>query len=250
MTRLAYWFAPLTLAACAGSGTVTVTTSDAEYDSTAQAIASSSRPSGGGGELDAMIDVTVLARGGLLPGFILGGDGRFHGRHGSFDISLAVTCRNAAGDEQLVCDALTDEAAVDVSWSGALHLPNLDITIAREGHWAASALTTTVARIDGDGHTDYDGRLTANGVTTTDALTSDADFDGVLIPRDGRAPTGGTIRYSLDVERTRTGNGIDEDRHFEIDAVLTFTGNGHATLVLDDHRHYDLDLATGVVVTL
>jgi hypothetical protein len=250
MTGLAYWFAPLTLVACAGSGTATVTTTDAEYDSTAQAIASSSRPSGGGGELDAMIDVTVLARGGLVPGFSFDADGRFHGRHGSFDISVAVACRNADGDSQLLCDAFTDEADVDVSWSGSLHLPNLDITLSREGHWKASALTTSVARLDGDGQTDYDGRLNANGVVTTDALDSDADFDAVLIPRDGRAPTSGTIRYSLDVERTRTGNGLDEERHLEIDAVLTFAADGHATLVLDGRRRYDLDLATGVVVTL
>src|SRR5689334_18216810 len=60
------------LAACSSDDSI----SDEDYDDVASALASTSRPQGGsrGGELGAMADLGILARGGAVPDFTLGGN--------------------------------------------------------------------------------------------------------------------------------------------------------------------------------
>src|SRR5262249_18734464 len=101
----------LSLAACTSSNAPT----RAQYDDTAQAIASTTATSGGGGDIASMTDSVTIAQGAMPTGFTAMGDGHFQGTRLGVDYSYAVVCKNPRGTITLA-GPLTDQAPVQPSW--------------------------------------------------------------------------------------------------------------------------------------
>src|SRR3954464_5506514 len=121
MNRIALLPLVLSFAACMSSSKPT----REQYDDTAQAIASTTSTGGGGGDVGSMTDSVTIAQGTMPTGFTLMGDGHFQGTHLGLDYSYNIVCKSAAGVVS-ACNATTDQASVDVAWSGNLATTYVD----------------------------------------------------------------------------------------------------------------------------
>ena len=145
MNRIALLPLVLSFAACTSSSTPT----RAQYDDTAQAIASTTATSGGGGDVGSMADSVTIAQGAMPTGFTLMGNGHFQGTRLGLDYSYAIVCKTAAGAIN-ACGPLTDSASVDVAWSGDLATANVDASVMRSGSWSITGLQSDTATFSGD----------------------------------------------------------------------------------------------------
>lgn len=235
------------LVACSSDDSI----SDEDYDDVASSLASTIRPQGGtrGGELGAMVDLGILARGGAVPGFSLGGNTWLGNRLGlAYRYELA--CHDTEDRSQFLCNDETDVAYVDVVLSGTLELPFLHLQLDRMGDWLIRGLTTDVATLDGSGLVQLDTRVERAGTTTTYELTYDADYRGIALARGEAWPRQGSIEYAIEVHRTRTTGGDTATRHYALDARLELAAGDQAMLAIDGSRRYHLDLETGEIVPL
>jgi hypothetical protein len=235
------------VAACSSDDTI----SDEDYDDVASALASTNRPQGGsrGGELGAMVDLGILARGGAVPGFSLSGNAWLGNRLGlSYRYELA--CHDTEDRSQLVCNDETDVAYVDVVLSGMLDLPFLHLQLDRMGDWTVTGLTTNAASLDGSGLMQLETRVERTDTTAMYELTYGADYRGITLARGEAWPRAGSIEYAIEVERTRTTSGTTDTRHFTLDARLNLAAGGRAMLTLDGSQHYQLELDSGVVARM
>ena len=92
----------LATAACSSSANQPT---PAEYDDTAQAIASTTSTSNGGssagGDVASMADTVSLSLGVMPQGISLMGDGHFHGSRLGVDYNYSLTCKSVAGLKRL-----------------------------------------------------------------------------------------------------------------------------------------------------
>jgi hypothetical protein len=247
MTRFAFALtsaATLLATACTSSNDHTPTAQ--EYDDLAQHVGSTTATGNGGGELASMQDALELSIGVMPLGLSLDLQGHVNGSRAGLTYDYQVTCTDAGGTKLATCGATTDKADVQVAWNGMLALPHLSATIDRKGHWTLAGLTTTTPRLDGDGSFTFDSDVTSildPGAHATYHLTYDAHYDDVVFDA-SHAPVSGEIHYTVHAQHMDA----NSSGAFDVDAVITFTGNGHADLVLDGDHHYTLDLATGVVI--
>ena len=237
------------IAACSSSDSSKATPE--QYDDTAQAIGSQTATSGGGGDVASMSDSVTIALGTAPLGFSLTGDGHFHGNRLGVDYSYAIDCKNLAGLVLGACDHTTNEASVDVTWSGSLSSTNLDASVTRDGSWKVTGLQTDTATFTGDGHFTFDATLRSifrPGVTATYNFDASASYDAVRITTQDRKVVDGSASFDLSAQQTVTGTGSnDASASFDVNAVVTFHADHTATLVLDGTHNYSLDLTTGVV---
>ena len=253
----------ISLAACSSSPS-TGTPTDADYEDTAQAIASSTvtgRNAGGGGsggdtgagDVIAMRDAMSLAFGRLPIGFALHGDGRLHCNRMGVDNSFTVTCKDAAGATLDRCDRTTDSATVDVQWTGKLETPNFTATVDRQGSWTITGLQSDTATFNGDSSFSLDSSFTSMfhpGETRTAMFSNTASYDAITIATADREITGGSATFEVKAHHTVTGSPMakhDVDKSFDVTAVLTFNADHTATLVLDGTKTFTIDLETGKV---
>ncbi len=237
MQRLTYCFCAASLlaaAACGSDDNVDKSDiTDEEYDDVATSLASTTRPSnaGGSGEIGAMVDATVLARGGVLPGFTLGGTAWVGDKLG-MSYRYELDCEDSAGNDLPSCGPAF-----------------LMIDLERSGAWSITGLNSNLATFDGSGHMEYDSRIERqNGDVATYDLEYDADYSAIVVARDSSWPSSGEINYSLSIDRVSSTGSGDVERHFDLDAKIEFIADGHATLTIDGSRTYDLDMQTGAVV--
>jgi hypothetical protein len=238
-----------TLLGCSDSGSSEPTAE--QYDDTAQAIASQTATGGGGGDVASMSDSVNIALGTMPLGFALSGDGRFEGSRLGVEFSYMITCKNLAGVSLGTCDATTNEASVDVNWSGDLTSPNLDASVTRDGSWKVTGLQTNTATFTGDGEFTFDTTLRSifrPGVTATYSFDASASYEAVKITTDDRKVVDGSASFDLTARHMVSGTNNDVDATFDVQAEIEFHADHTATLVLDGSRNYSLDLATGVVV--
>jgi hypothetical protein len=222
-----------------------------QYDDTAQAIASTTATGGGGGDVASMSDSANIALGTPPAGFALQGDGHFHGSRLGIDYSYAITCQNLAGATLTACDHTTNQATVDVSWSGSLTSQYLDANVSRDGTWTVTGLQTDTATFSGDSSFSFDATVRSifrPGVTATYSFDANASYNAVKISTQERQVIDGSASFDLTAHSTVTGAGRgDTDASFDVHAQITFHADHTASLVLDGSRHYSIDLATGVV---
>lgn len=250
MNRITLITLALSLAACSSSSSPPTRE---QYDDTAQAIASTTATSGGGGDVASMSDSVTIAQGVLPQGFTLMGDGHFQGSHLGLDYSYTITCKSAAGVVG-VCGPTTDQATVDVAWSGNLTSANVDAAVKRNGMWSITGLTSDTATFSGDSTLTLDATLRSifrPGVTATYAFSASASYDAIKIATQQRQVIGGTASFDVSAHATVTGAGSNNsDKSFDVHAVITFHADHTADLVLDATQHYSLNLTTGVVVRI
>jgi hypothetical protein len=259
MNRITLITFGLSFAACTSSSpSATSPVSDADYEDTAQAIASSTATGGSGGSAGAgdavaISDALSIARGVLPFGFLRLADGRIHGTRMGVDNSFTVTCKDAAGAVQASCDKATDSATIEVEWTGNLQTPNLTASVDREGTWTITGLASGTATISGDSSFAIETSMMSifhQGVASTFSYDASASYDAITVAVADRQITGGSASFEVKAHRTVTGTAMgthDVDKAFEVHAELTFNGDHTATLVLDGTRTFTIDLATGKV---
>jgi hypothetical protein len=249
MNRITLITLGLATAACSSSSKQAT---PEQYDDTAQAIASTTATAGGGGDVASMADSVNIALGTPPAGFTLQGDGHFHGSRLGVDYGYAITCTNLAGATLTTCDHTTNQATVDVSWSGSLTSPNLDATVSRDGTWTVTGLQTDTATFSGDSSFSFDATVRSifrPGVTATYSFDANAAYNAIRISTQDRLVVDGSASFDLTAHSTVTGAGSgDTDASFDVHAQITFHADHTASLVLDGSRHYAIDLATGAVV--
>jgi len=223
-----------------------------QYDDTAQAIASTTATGSGGGDVASMADSASLALGTMPAGFALQGDGHIQGSRAGVDYSYAIACKNLAGAALTACDPTTNQATVEVSWSGNLTSPNLDASVSRDGTWTVTGLQTDTATFSGDSNFSFDATVRSifrPGVTATYAFDANASYNAVRISTQQRQVIDGSASFDLTAHATVTGAGSgNADASFDVHAQITFHADHTASLVLDGSRHYSIDLTTGAVV--
>jgi hypothetical protein len=225
------------------------TPSAADYDDTAQAIGSTMATGSGGGDVGSMTDSVALSLGVMPLGLSLGLDGKVNGNRLGLDYSYTATCKDASGTTLALCDDTTDQAEVDVSWSGDLDTANVDASVSRDGTWTLTGLQGDTATLKGDSSFSLQTKLQSifrPGASTSLSFDANADYD-VQISTDDRAMVGGTASFDVTAHRVVTGTSNDVDKTFHIAADVEFAADGKADLVLDGSEHYTLDLATGIV---
>lgn len=221
-----------------------------EYDDTAQAIGSTVATGGGGGDVASMADSVRIALGAMPGGFSLEADGDIHGSRLGLDYRYAIACENLAGAALARCDATTNDATVEVEWSGNLDTPNLDAAVARSGTWSVTGLQTETATFSGDSAFSFDLTLTSlfrPGVTATYEFEASASYDAIKVDTADRKVIEGSATFDVTATHMVTGTRKDVDGRFEIHAELTFDAGGEATLVLDGERSYSINAETGAV---
>ena len=253
MTRFAFGLtcaATLVAAACTSSSSSSRTPTAQEYDDLAQHVGSTTSTGSGGGELASMKDALDLSVGVMPLGLSLDLQGHVNGARAGLTYDYQVTCTDAAGNKLATCGATTDKADVQVAWNGALTLPHLSAMIDRKGHWTLSGLTTQAPALDGDGSFTFDSDVTSifdAGAHATYHLTYDAQYEHVVFDA-SHVPVSGDLHYTVHAEHMETSSSGSASGAFDVDVVVTFTGDGKADLALDGDHHYTLDLATGVVI--
>lgn len=222
-----------------------------QYDDTAQAIASQTSTSGGGGDVASMSDSVHIALGNMPLGFSLQADGRFHGSRLGVAYTYDIECKNLAGAVLNLCDGTTNEASVEVNWSGELDSANVDASVTRSGSWKITGLQTGTATFTGEGDFSFDTTLRSifrPGVTATYEFDASASYNAVKIATQDRKVVEGSASFDVSARATVTGTDNDVDASFDVHADITFRADHKADLVLDGDRRYSLDLATGLVI--
>ena len=228
----------VTVAACSDSNDRAPTAQ--EYDDVAQQLGTTTASSHNG-ELASMQDAFSLALGVTPLGLALDSHGHIGGSRGDLTFDYQVTCTDVTGVALPACTDATNTADVTLALTGSLALPNLSLTIDRHGHWTLADLKTASPKLDGDGSFTFDSTIGQ----ATYHLTYDAHYDAIVFDAQ-HTPVSGEIDYTIHAQHMNAaGNGS-----FSLDAVITFTGDGHATIVLDGTAKYSLDLATGVVIEI
>lgn len=217
----------------------------AEYDDAAQAIGSSVAADRGG-EAASIADSTSLALGVLPLGFSLEASGQIGGSRIGIDYAYQLRCEDAQGTALSSCDATTDRAEVDLTWSGELELPTVSASVDRSGAWTLDGLQGQTATLDGDSTLSLDSELRPDGrPVRTYRFDYAAAYDAVLIDVADRVVIGGTVHYAIDAEQTVGGDTVAS---FAMDGELALGASGPAMLTLDGEHAYRVDLATGAVV--
>lgn len=220
-----------------------------DYDDLAVSVASVLADDSGS-ELEAVGDAVDAAQGALPSGMTRSGAGTLTGQRGQLQYTYEITCQDAAGATQAACgDQTTDAARLVLSWTGTIDTARRHADLSRDGDWTFTGLTGEVATLDGDGHFDIASEFQAltRPLSRSFAFTYDATYSGVRIRLADRMPVGGAASYAIHAERTTSRRLRDVEAVFDVTADVSFGEDGHATVVLDGARTYDVDLATGVV---
>lgn len=221
-----------------------------EADDAAQAIGLMVS-GGGGGDVTAMIDAVQIARGSTPRGLRQMPDGHVHGHRVNVDFSYMVVCKNAAGAVLMPCDRTTNEAMVDIAWSGSVSTPSFDAMMNRVGTWVLSGLLSEVATFSGASTFSSSATLRPSfrsGVTKTYEFDTAAAYDAIEIIVADPRPIGGFAIFDVSARHTVAGTAHDIDASFTVHAELTFFADHTATLVIDGTRHYRIDLDTGRII--
>ncbi|MCB9736180.1 MAG: hypothetical protein H6745_26635 [Deltaproteobacteria bacterium] len=239
-------FAGLGFTACSdsGSGDSDTTPTAAEYDDVATTTgALVADPNGG--EVTAMHQAYLIARGQAPLFLTAGASGAIQGAQWGLSFSYDVTCMNADGDE-ITCGADTDSARVVASWSGSWDGTWLDADTAWEADWELTGLQGDTWVLNGSSSVDWSASWDNphNGAHREWSVQASAAADDLTFAASARRPVGGTASYYLQIDRVGEGPNGEAQGNLTVDADVTFSDSG-ATLVLDGSRDYSLNVTTG-----
>lgn len=222
-----------------------------EADDVAQAIGVTLAAGDRVGDIASMTDSVDMAFGRVPFGFSRMGNGEIRGRRFNLEFSFTVTCNDAAGTPLERCGRTTDDATIDVAWSGSIDTRSFDSTVNRIGTWTLTDLQSEIATLSGLSAFSLETTLNPirrPEVTSTYELDLAAAYDAIRIDVESRTPIGGVAFFDVSAHRVVTGTDHDVDASFDLDAVLTFHDDHTASLVIDGTRHYLIDLDTGRII--
>ncbi|MEM6732461.1 MAG: hypothetical protein AAF658_12960, partial [Myxococcota bacterium] len=196
---------------------------------------------GESGDTASMSDALSASTGETPAGFTRSSSGSFTGSRAALEYSYDLTCQDSEGTTLAQCNASTDTASVNVSWSGDFNTLRYDTEISRTGSWTLSGIGGAVAELNGEGSFDIDSEFMSldGNRQRTYRLAYSALYSAVQIDTMTRSATGGTASFAITADRTASNRFRDVEASFDISAEVTFTEEG-AVLVLDGTRSYDL----------
>jgi hypothetical protein len=239
---------PLALAASFTAALTGCETSDEpsqqDYDDVATAM-SSALVSEDEGDIVAMGEVVLLVEGSMPSDMEEDGD-VYVGGTATFEYRYAVQCNDASGVAQSACDDATNDARVDIDWTGTLSSSRYDTQIERSGTWSLSNVQSDLVSFTGESSFELDSSFTAlyRDVRRNYELSYSASYDAITYDRTTDRFSG-SIVYDVQAERMDDRGNRSVEASFDMEANLTFNGDGTATLVLDGAYRYRLDTQTG-----
>ena len=220
-----------------------------DYDDVAVAVGSLVANSSGG-ELGSIEDSLGLVEGSGTSAKSVDGSGahEIYVRAG-LTYEYLADCQDAAGNSLTPCDETTDSAAVSVSWSGDLDLPNYEASITRTGEWTLTGLQSETAELNGSGSFAVESHFEAlyRPVTKDLVVNYNATYEAVTIDTATKRATGGNITYEISGSRNVQRGESSRDGEFDATAEVSFDDAGNAILVIDGSRTYNVDVNTGDV---
>jgi hypothetical protein len=233
-------------AACGNSTPAT----EADYDDVAQALSAAVATTDGGGEVGSFYDSASIITGSPSLDVQLKAGGEFAGRRVGMMYDYKVECSDRSGAELSNCGSNTDDASIDVNWSGELALPTLQANVTRKGSWQLSNVQSGTVDIAGDSDFDLDTHFESifRLATRDYHLSYSADYSDVKVRLKPMAVVGGAVHYVIDAERKASGVRHESDAQFHMKGVLTFQPDGSAELTLDGDYHYSIDTNSGVMI--
>jgi len=221
-----------TLAACTGSDQL----SPRQYDDVAAIVGSGIATPDRGGDLGAVSDSLLIARGDLPKGFLLAGDGSVTGSRGGIEYRYQVMCISTWDSSFAACDPPASSAVVQARWTGELSMSRFTGPMTRQGVWWLTHLDSPMGVVSGT------STLTAQMATFAEPersywVTDDQDLL-MFAEMSSMSMMGGSVSSAIDV---RT-----EGATYLVTAELQLDAGPRATLTLDD-RTYTVDLDTGGV---
>ncbi|MEM9492548.1 MAG: hypothetical protein AAGC55_25595 [Myxococcota bacterium] len=160
-----------------------------------------------------------------------------------------VACSDEAGTVQDVCNADTATAELTVNWSGDLVVPGYEGSVARTGDWALTSVKGPIAEFNGNGTFDVATRFESlfRPVMRDMTLSYAAQYDAVQLDTATGQILSGEITYDISAMRSVVRGDNERDFDYEMEADLTFNGDGMLTLVLDRDYSYTVDISSGAV---
>ena len=219
-----------------------------EYDDVATSIAAAVAD-GSAGEMEAVEDSLDAAQGEVPPGLTREGQGAVVGRRGGLDYDFSVACLDAGGASQEMCDATTDQAELALRWRGEVDTARYDATVVRTADWRLTGLQSDFAELNGAGTFAHRSEFIAlfRSEMRTYRFDYDAAYDAVQIRTSDGRPVGGTVRYSVQAERTASSQFREVERTFNVTAEVIFRDDLSALVEIDGQRTYQVDVTTGDV---
>ncbi|MEY4576016.1 MAG: hypothetical protein RL701_719 [Pseudomonadota bacterium] len=248
MKRLVHTCLLATTVAAGCSSTDTAT--EADYDDVAQSLSAVVTAGSSSGDIGAMFDATTVALG-ASEGLTFGANaqGAYSGNSFGLNYTYKGTCHDAAGALLAKCGSSTDDATIAVDWDGELSVLGLTASVERNGSWQLKNIQSSPVELSGTSEFTLEASLQSlfRNATRTYHLTYEAEYAGVELDRVARRIQAGTVHYSIDAERTVATARRESEANFHMDGVLTFTGDGKATLTLDKSFTYKIDPAKTTV---
>ena len=208
-----------------------------EYDEVAAGLGTLIADGDDGGDVGAMAEAVLLARGEVPAGLSRTATGSYEGEHGGLRYEYMLTCVDASGVELTACGPQTDGGRLVLAWDGNLDTPRFTGVVQRTGDWTLTGLSGETAEFNGQGTFDVDAEWLFLGAMHSYRFQYDAQYTGVTWRMADGVPVAGTARWDVQAEKTRTRGARTAERSWQIEAIVTFD-NGTATLMLDGSREY------------
>lgn len=229
-------FAVLALAGCANDAQSTT-----PYDEVAQTVGAQLATSGGGGELTALTDATMIAQGVLPPDFAVATSGVVYATHDGVGYQYQVRCFDSSSRLLATCGRETVTAHVTAVWGGVIHMPRFEAALFHEALWTLRGVDARESWVTGTSTSSY---YTTFGPFTHDAIyydvTTDKEIALIWDPSAMRVRAGTqSAAITAVVQQTDS-----QDRTSQLTGAIVFDHTDRATLTIDD-RIYWIDRATG-----
>lgn len=217
-----------------------------DYDDIAAALGSVTAGDPGT-EVEMFKDCSHLTRGHIPNGMHRDAYGRYVGPRGMMEVEYTARCYDFFGALQPHCDDMTDAADIHTHANGMMMTPHRSGSVGREGTWELRDLLSATFELNGD--VDFHIETTFERPMGEDGKSYDLSIYGVYRDLRIRASdhriVSGSMELDVHVRRTAERHYENIEWEYDVSAEITFNGTGDAALALDDHRKYQLDLASG-----
>lgn len=227
------------IADAAGASDAAIDPIQQDYDDLAMTLVDAIRST----QLQALQDgINTAYGGGQLPGFTEIQPGELVGTRGDVRYDYMFHCEDQLAHDNYTCGPASNHIHWMATISGPAAIDQLTFAEYKlSSHWTIRNIYLNKPTVEDTDTLRLDATLATDG--TRFQLTANGTFDHVLLDPQPTEPFGGGISYAVTVTRTRAG----QQRSYTATAVITFTGPGVGTVVLDGTNTYNIDMNTGSV---
>ncbi|HSD91320.1 MAG TPA: hypothetical protein VLB44_27540 [Kofleriaceae bacterium] len=199
------------------------------YDDVAEIVGAQLATPGGGGELTALTDATLIAHGAFKGGTV-------SVMHDGITYQYQVRCFDDLSRLPSRCGGFVDRAEVSVLWGGAVNMPRFDAATTARATWQIRGLRGDHAWVTGTSMSWFDARFASGTSDERSILVQTFKDTAFAWNASSMAVLGGS--QSADIKT------VQEDARPALTGVVTFDRADRVTLTLDD-RIYWIDPTSG-----